>query len=353
MQPETATTELVLPGLDSASPSSVVEPGHWIERGPRKRLMVFSGRSHPELAQRIAEQLGVELGAVTLTTFADGESYCRYDESIRGADLFLVQTGCQPIDQNLMELLLMIQAAKLASAKRITAVVPWFPYSRQDRKAKPREPISGRLVADMLQLAGADRVLTMDLHAGQIQGFFTIPVDHMTALPLFARHFRDLGLSGDGVVSVSPDAGRARMAVRFAEMLDAGFALMHKMRPAHDVVEVTEITGRVRDKCVIVGDDVITTGRTLLANVEALKNAGATAVWLFATHGLFVDDALERFAQAPIEGIVVTDTVPIDPLRRPDNMTVLPVAGLLAETIMNVFADDSVSAIFGGENQLF
>jgi ribose-phosphate pyrophosphokinase len=353
MQPETATTELVLPGLDSASPSSVVEPGHWIERGPRKRLMVFSGRSHPELAQRIAEQLGVELGAVTLTTFADGESYCRYDESIRGADLFLVQTGCQPIDQNLMELLLMIQAAKLASAKRITAVVPWFPYSRQDRKAKPREPISGRLVADMLQLAGADRVLTMDLHAGQIQGFFTIPVDHMTALPLFARHFRDLGLSGEGVVSVSPDAGRARMAVRFAEMLDAGFALMHKMRPAHDVVEVTEITGRVRDKCVIVGDDVITTGRTLLANVEALKNAGARAVWLFATHGLFVDDALERFAQAPIEGIVVTDTVPIDPLRRPDNMTVLPVGGLLAETIMNVFADDSVSAIFGGENQLF
>jgi ribose-phosphate pyrophosphokinase len=353
MQPETVTTELVLPGLDPASPSSMVQPGHWIERGPQKRLMVFSGRSHPELAQRIAEQLGVELGSVTLTTFADGESYCRYDESIRGADLFLVQTGCQPIDQNLMELLLMIQAAKLASAKRITAVVPWFPYSRQDRKAKPREPISGRLVADMLQLAGADRVLTMDLHAGQIQGFFTIPVDHMTALPLFARHFRDLGLSGDGVVSVSPDAGRARMAVRFAEMLDAGFALMHKMRPAHDIVEVTEITGRVRDKCVIVGDDVITTGRTLLANVEALKNAGATAVWLFATHGLFVDDALERFAQAPIEGIVVTDTVPIDPLRRPDNMTMLPVAGLLAETIMNVFADDSVSAIFGGENQLF
>src|SRR4051794_28695929 len=235
MQPAGASPELVLPGLE---PQVMAEsaPGHWIERGPQKRLMVFSGRSHKQLAERIADQLGVQLGEIELHTFGNGETYCRYDESIRGADLFLVQTGCQPIDQNLMELLLMIQAAKLASAKRITAVVPWFPYSRQDRKAKPREPISGRLVADMLQLAGVDRVLTMDLHAGQIQGFFTIPVDHMTALPLFARHFRDLGLYGEGVVSVSPDAGRARMAVRFAEMLDAGFALMHKTRPSHDVV---------------------------------------------------------------------------------------------------------------------
>ena len=150
----------------------------------------------------------------------------------------------------------MIQAAKLASAKRITAVIPWFPYARQDRKAKPREPISARLVADMLQLAGADRVLTMDLHAGQIQGFFTIPVDHMTALPLFARHFRDLGLTGEGVVSVAPDAGRAKHAVRFAEMIDADFAIMHKTRPAHDVVAVTEVTGRVRDKIAIIGDDI-------------------------------------------------------------------------------------------------
>ena len=158
---------------------------------------------------------------MTLETFANGETYCRYDESIRGADLFIVQTGCEPIDRNLMELLLLIQAAKLGSAKRITAVMPLFPYARQDRKAKPREPITARLVADMLQLAGADRVLTMDLHAGQIQGFFTIPVDHMTALPLFARHFRDLGLTGDGVVSVSPDAGRAKQAVRFAEMIEA------------------------------------------------------------------------------------------------------------------------------------
>ncbi len=295
----------------------------------------------------------MELGEIALETFANGETYCRFGESIRGADVFLVQTGCEPIDRNLMELLFMIQAAKLASAKRITAVMPLFPYARQDRKAKPREPISARLLADMLQLAGADRVLTMDLHAGQIQGFFTIPVDHMTALPLFARHFRDLGLTGEGVVSVSPDAGRARMAVRFAEMIDAEFAIMHKARPTHDVVEVTEITGRVRDKIAIVGDDVIMTGGTLLANAKALREHGALAVWVFATHGLFCGGALERFSGSDLAGIVVTDTVPIDLLNRPPQMTVLPVSGLLAETIMNVFADDSVSAIFGGENQLF
>jgi ribose-phosphate pyrophosphokinase len=356
MPVETATTELVrLPGLDVAVNTERPEskPGHWIERGPLKRLMVFSGRSHPELAQRIAEQLGVELGEVELKTFSNGETYCRYNESIRGADVFIVQTGCAPVDRNLMELLFMIQAAKLASAKRITAVVPWFPYSRQDRKALPREPISGRLVADMIQLAGADRVLTMDLHAGQIQGFFTIPVDHMTSLPLFARHFRDLGLSGDAVVSVAPDAGRAKHAIRFAEMIEGDFAVMHKTRPEHDKASVTEITGRVKDKVAIVGDDVIMTGGTLLAGAQALREHGATAVWVFTTHGLFSEGALDRFAEADLAGIVVTDTVPIDSVSRPANLTVLPISGLLAETIMNVFADESVSAIFGGEYQLF
>jgi ribose-phosphate pyrophosphokinase len=315
--------------------------------------MVFSGRSHKALAERIVEQLGVELGEIELHTFGNGETYCRFDESIRGADLFLVQTGCQPVDQNLMELLLMIQAAKLASAKRITAVIPWFPYARQDRKAKPREPISARLVADMLQLAGADRVLTMDLHAGQIQGFFTIPVDHMTSLPLFARHFRDLGLVGEGVVSVAPDAGRAKHAVRFAEMIEADFAIMHKTRPAHDIVSVTEVTGRVRDKIAIIGDDITTTGGTLIAGAKALKEHGATQVYVFVTHALLSREGLLRLSEADITGIVVTDTVPIDPIAKPQHMTVLTVAPLLAETIMNVFADDSVSAIFGGENQLF
>jgi ribose-phosphate pyrophosphokinase len=349
--------ELVLPGLDElevGAPVSTAQHGHWIEGGPQKRLMVFAGSSHNELAESIAEQLGVGLGDVELKSFANGETYVRYNESIRGADLFLVQTGCEPIDRNLMELLLMIQAARLGSAKRVTAVVPLFPYARQDRKAKPREPITARLVADLLQVAGADRVLTMDLHAGQIQGFFTIPVDHMTALPLFARHFRDLGLTGEGVVSVSPDTGRAKQAERFAEMIGSEFAIMHKSRPAHDVAAVTEIAGRVRGKRAVIGDDVIMTGGTMTANVRALRENGASEVWLFATHGVFCDDSLERLAaDESIRGIVVTDTVPIDVRARPDKLTVLPTSYLLAETIMNVFADDSVSAIFGGENQLF
>jgi ribose-phosphate pyrophosphokinase len=352
------TTELAsLPGLETVpgtTPEVEIQPEHWIERGPQKRLMLFSGRSHPELAQKIGERLGVELGEVTIGSFANGETYCRFGESIRGADVFLVQTGCEPVDRNLMELLIMIQAAKLASAKRITAVMPWYPYARQDRKARPREPITARLVADLLQTAGVDRVLTMDLHAGQIQGFFSIPVDHMVALPLFAQHLRDQGLTGEGVVSVAPDAGRAKMAVKFAELLEADFAIMHKTRPEHDQAAVTEVTGNVRGKVAIVGDDVIMTGGTLLAGARALRDAGATKVYVCATHGVFAKDSLERFRDAEeIDAVVVTDTIPLDPMTRPPNLTVLTVSGLLAETIMNVFADESVSAIFQGENQLF
>jgi ribose-phosphate pyrophosphokinase len=352
----TATELATLPGLESVPAATVPEtrPEHWLERGPSKRLMLFAGRSHPVLAQKIAERLGVELGAVDLGSFANGETYCRFEESIRGADVFLVQTGSEPVDRNLMELLIMIQAAKLASAKRITAVMPWYSYARQDRKARPREPITARLVADMLQTAGVDRVLTMDLHAGQIQGFFSIPVDHMVALPLFAQHLRDQGFVGDGVVSVAPDAGRAKLAVKFAELLQADFAIMHKTRPGHDEATVTEVTGNVRDKVAIVGDDVIMTGGTLLAGARALREAGATKVFVCATHGIFAKDSLERFRDAKeIDGLLVTDTIPLDPVRRPDNLTVLTVSGLLAETIMNVFADESVSAIFQGENQLF
>ena len=353
----TATEVASLPGLETVpgvTPEVRAKPEHWIERGPLKRLMLFSGRSHPELAQKIGERLGVELGEITLGSFANGETYCRFEESIRGADVFLIQTGCEPVDRNLMELLIMIQAAKLASAKRITAVIPWYPYARQDRKARPREPITARLVADTLQTAGVDRVLTMDLHAGQIQGFFSIPVDHMVALPIFAQHLRDQGLSGDGVVSVAPDAGRAKMAVKFAEILGADFAIMHKSRPAHDEAAVTEVTGHVDGKVAIVGDDVIMTGGTLLAGARALREAGATKVYVCATHGIFAKDSLERFREAKeIDELIVTDTIPLDPTRRPPNLTVLTVSGLLAETIMNVFSDESVSAIFQGENQLF
>jgi ribose-phosphate pyrophosphokinase len=355
---ETGTTELALPGLGVTpehTPQSHGERGRWIERGPSGKLMLFSGRSHPVLAQKIADQLNIELGDVKLKTFANGETYCRYRESIRGADVFIVQ-ACHGRATNdyLWELMIMIQAAKLASANRITAIMPWFPYSRQDKKSAPREPITAKLLADVLEAAGADRVLTMDLHAGQIQGFSSLPVDHMTALPLFARYYREtLGLHGEGVVAVSPDPGRAKMATKFAQMLDADFALMNKQRPAHDVASVTEVVGDVTGKVAIMSDDIIVTGGTLVAGAQALLDAGATKVYACATHGLFPDDALEKLAGSRLAGIAVTDTVPIPELNRPEKLTVLTISGILAETIENVFADESVSAIFAGENQLF
>ena len=352
--------DVQLPGLEAAHVTVEPEtnPQRWIERGPQKRLMLFSGSSHPALAADIAENLKIELGHVELKTFAMGETYVRYLESIRGADLFIVQTGSPPVDKHLMELLIMVNAAKLASAKRITVVLPWFPYSRQEKKSAPREPITARLVADMLEGAGADRVLTMDLHAGQIQGFFRIPVDHMTALPLFAQYFRDKGLSGERVVSVSPDPGRAKMARKFGQMLsgiegETDLAIMNKSRPAHDQASITQVIGDVDGRVALMGDDMIATGSTLIAAVEALKSAGATAVYVFATHGHFAGNAFEKLAAADLAEIVVTDTVPIDPLHRPDNLTVLPISKLLADSIWNVFSDESVSAIFAGENQLF
>ena len=348
-------SEATLPGLETVDPPAVPETERtpWIERGPQKRLMLFSGRSNPELAEKIADKLNVSLGEVELKTFANGETYVRYDDSIRGSDAFIIQSGNPPVNDHLVELLIMIQAAKLASAKRITAVVPWFPYSRQDKKSAPREPITAKLVADALEVAGVDRVVTMDLHAGQIQGFFTIPVDHMTALQLFAQHYRDKGLSGEGVVAVSPDPGRAKMARRFGQMLEADLAILNKVRPEHDTAEVTEVIGDVQSKVALMSDDMIVTGGTLIAGATALREAGATEVYACATHGLFPGNAFEKIAASALTQVTVADTVPIDPINRPVNIEVLPVSGLLAETIMNIFADDSVSAIFAGENQLF
>jgi ribose-phosphate pyrophosphokinase len=356
---ESGTTELTrqLPGLElpeAATPHPSGERGRWIERGPSGKLMLFSGRSNPELAERIAEVLNIELGEVELETFANGETYCRYRESIRGADVFIVQSCYgSSVNDHLVELLIMVQAAKLASANRITAVMPWYPYSRQDKKSAPREPITAKLLADMLEAAGVDRVLTMDLHAGQIQGFFTIPVDHMTALPLFAQYYRDKGLQGEGVVAVSPDPGRAKMARKFAEMLEADLAIMNKTRPARDSAAVTEVIGRVDGKIAVMTDDIIVTGGTLVAGAKALKEAGATEVYACATHGVFPANALEKLAQSELAEIAVTDTVPVELLNRPDKLQVLTVSLLLADTIRNVFSDDSVSAIFAGENQLF
>jgi ribose-phosphate pyrophosphokinase len=347
-------SEATLPGLETVEPVlPVTERTPWIERGPQKRLMLFSGGSNPELAEKIADRLGVTLGQVKLKTFANGETYVRYDDSIRGSDAFIIQSGSPPVNDHLVELLIMIQAAKLASAKRITAVVPWYPYSRQDKKSRPREPITAKLVADFLEVAGVDRVLTMDLHAGQIQGFFTVPVDHMTALPLFAQYYRDKGLHGEKIVAVSPDPGRAKMARRFGQMLEADLAIMNKVRPEHDTAEVTEVIGDVQGKVAILSDDMIVTGGTLVAGAQALKEAGATDVYACATHGLFPGDAFEKIEASEMTEVAVTDTVPIDKLNRPDKIRSLSVSKLLAETIYNVFADDSVSAIFAGENQLF
>jgi ribose-phosphate pyrophosphokinase len=349
---ESGTVEQALPGLGHHAVTSPAASASVIGLTPEKRLTLVSGRSNPVLATRIAEQLGCELGTTTLKTFANGETYCRYEESIRGADVFIVQTAALPVDQNLMELLIMVNAAKLASAKRITAVIPWYFYVRQDKKSRPREPITAKLVADLLQTAGVDRVLTMDLHAGQVQGFFEIPVDHMTAVPMFAQYVRDLGLDAP-LAAVSPDTGRAKLAGKFGEMIGGDLVILNKVRPGHNVARVTTVIGDVEGKIAVMSDDVVDTGGTLVAGAEALKEAGALKVYACATHGLFNGPALERIAASEIDKLVVTDTVPVDPLTKPDNVEVLSVAGILAETIQNVFSDDSVSAIFAGENQLF
>lgn len=313
----------------------------------RRRLLLFSGNSNPDLARRIADRLGTRLGAVELETFANGERYCRFDESIRGADVFLVQSCSPPVNDHLVELLLMAHAARLASAGRITAVMPWFPYSRQDKKSAPREPISARLVAELLETAGIDRVLTMDLHAGQIQGFFRIPVDHMTALPIFVDHFRRLSRERAPLVAVSPDLGRVKLARRLSHALGGDLALVTKTRPRHDVAQTAEVIGDVRGKIAVLGDDMIVTGGTLLAASRALLAAGAREVRAFATHALFSDGALDRLVASELAEIAVTDTVAITRVR-PERVEVLSVAELLAETIENVFRDKSVSVIFEG-----
>jgi ribose-phosphate pyrophosphokinase len=317
------------------------------EERARHNLVLCAGRSNEALAARIAATLEVGLAPVELGTFANGETYCRFGESIRGADVFAVQSCSPPVNDHLVELLLMIHAARLASAHRITAVLPWFPYSRQDKKSAPREPISARLVAELLEAAGVDRVLTMDLHAGQIQGFFRVPVDHMTALPLFAAHFDALARSGVPLVAVSPDLGRVKLARRLSTALGADLALVTKTRPRHDVAAVAEVIGDVSGKVALLGDDMIVTGGTLIGAAEELLAAGASEVRAFATHALFAAGALERLLGSPVAEIVVTDTVRV-PEPRPEGLTVLSVADLLAETIDNVLADRSVSALFSG-----
>ena len=333
------------------------EPVTEIVQDYRKRLMVFGGRASMELGGRIASHLEVVPGDVTLKTFSDGEIYCRYEESIRGADVFIVQStaaneveGMTPNDA-LMELLAMIDAAQGASAHRIIAVMPWYGYARQDKKSAPREPITARVVARCLEGVGVDRVLTMDLHAGQVQGFFNVPLDHMTAMPMLTQWIADQKFDEETVI-VSPDAGRVKTARNFARKIGSTWAVMEKERPAQQVAEIGYVVGDVENKTAVLVDDMIDTAGTLTAAARAVMDEGAARVIAVATHGVFSGPAYERLADSPIERIVVTDTLPQRP-GAPDKITVISAAQTLADSIRRIFTDDSVSEIFAGENQLF
>ncbi len=288
---------------------------------PDKRLMLFSGRANRVLAGRIADRLGVALGQVTTKTFANGEVYCRYEESVRGADVFIVQpiigNESEGLSTNdaLMELMVMVDAAVGGSAHRVIAVCPWYGYSRQDKKSAPREPITARLVARMLESAGIDRILTMDLHAGQIQGFFQKPCDHMTAMFILTQYFTDLGL--DDLVVVAPDAGRVKLNKRFAAKMGADLAILNKERPAQQVAEINYVIGDVRGKTAVIVDDIIGTAGTLRAAADAVKDAGASRLYAAATHGLFSGNAFENLIASGFEQVVVTDTVPPPPAPTP------------------------------------
>jgi ribose-phosphate pyrophosphokinase len=331
-------------------------PGTHLDIGYDKQLMLFSGRANPQLASDIAGKLGIELGAVTLKTFSNGEVYCRFEESIRGADVFIVQPICGnprtglTANDALMELLELVDAAVGGSAHRVIAVCPWYGYSRQDKKSAPREPISSRLVARMLETAGIDRILTMDLHSGQIQGFFQKPCDHMTAMWMLTKYFADQGL--EDLVVVAPDAGRVKLNKKFAATIGAELAILNKERPAQQVAEIGYVIGDVKGKTALLVDDIIDTAGTLKAAAQTVRDAGATRVLAAATHAVFSGNAWENLAAAGFDEIVVTDTIPLRD-GAPDNVTVLPCAELLTNSIRQIFTDGSVSEVFRGENQLF
>src|ERR687894_2394666 len=327
--------------------------GH-LTQTTEKRLMLFSGEGYPELAERIADRLDMDLGGVELLRFSGGEMYARYLDSVRGADMFIVQSLGEPINRNLMQLLIMIDADQRASAKRITAVIPWFAYSRQDRKTKPREPITARLVANMIGVAGAERVMTMDLHVGQIEGFFSFPVDHLTAMHTFVDHFGEEGFrDADDAVVVAPDTGEVKVAKRLADHLGLPWAIVNKMRREVQQSEITHVIGDVKNKRAIMVDDLIDTAGTLCNAAERLVEEGATEVYACATHAVFSGPAYRRIEDSLMKEVVVTDTLPLKEGEPRSKIRTLTIAPILASTIRNVFTDESVSAVFMGENQLF
>ncbi len=318
----------------------------------KKRLVVAAGRSHRSLAADVATQLGTELVPTEYRTFASGEILTRFEVSIRGCDLFLVQSFGPPVNEWLMETLIMLDAAKRASAKRITVVAPYFPYSRQDKKGRGREPISARLVADLLRTAGADRVMSVDLHAAQIQGFFDGPVDHLFAKPVLLDYFqRTLSVEDRAKLTVvSPDTGRVRVADTWSDSLGAPLAIIHKRRDPNvaNQVTVNEIVGDVSGRVCLLVDDMIDTGGTIVKAAEALKKSGAERVIVAATHAIFSDPATDRLQSPAIDEVVVTDTVPLPDEKRFETLTVLPIAPLLGRAIREVFEDGSVTSMFDG-----
>ena len=315
----------------------------------QKRLVIVTGRSHPALAEEIAEYLQTEIVHTDARTFANGEIYARYDESVRGCDAFVLQSHAAPINEALMEQLIMVDALKRASAKRITVVAPFYPYARQDKKGRGREPISARLVADLYKAAGADRIMSVDLHAAQIQGFFDGPVDHLFAMPVLLEHFQKQ-LDPATLTVVSPDMGRVRVADIWSQKLGAPLAIIHKRRDpmVHNQVTVHEIVGEVEGRVCLLVDDMIDTGRTIVKASEALKKNGATAVVVAATHAVFSDPAFEILQDAAVDQVVVTDTLPVPDDKRWDRLTVLPIAPLIARAIHEVFDDGSVTSMFDG-----
>lgn len=321
----------------------------------KKKLRLYSGRSHPALARDIAQHLGEPLGEPNLRDFPNGEIHCRFDESIRGSDVFIIQTHAagdgRSVNDSLMEQLNMIDAAKRASAKRITAVCPLYGYARQDRKAEGREPISAKLVADLLTTAGANRMVSVDLHSGQIQGFFDKPVDHLTAMPVLLEHLQR-ECHDDDLVVVAPDGGRVKVAARYSQHLNADLAFVHKrhVKGRVDQVEALEVIGSVAGRHCVVIDDRIDTGGTIVAAADILTRQGATEVWAMATHAVLADPAVDRLKNSVISRVVVTDTVPVPAEKQFDKLEVLSVARIIADAIDAVFEDTSVSDIFGGEN---
>jgi ribose-phosphate pyrophosphokinase len=319
-----------------------------------KKLHLFSGRHNTALAEAIAANLGTPLSQANLAKFANGEDHCRFNESIRGSDVFIIQShGAvedRSINDAIMEQLIMADAAKRASAKRITVVMPFYGYGRQDRKSEGREPVTARLVADLMACAGAQRLISVDLHSGQIQGFFDGPVDHLTAAPVLVKH---LGQWGEDLVIVSPDAGRVKVAERYANQLHADLAIVHKRRlkGVMNAVEAKDVVGEVDGRTCVLIDDMIDTAGTICSAAELLKERGAKAILAAATHGVFSGPAIDRLKNAPIDKVVITDTLPITPEKQMDKLEVLTVAEIIADAIRAVFEDTSVSEIFDGQNQ--